>query len=257
MRLALVLVVLASCVISDDDEPIERCGDGIVDQGEACDDGNAVAGDGCSACVVDVQQRMVNVSWQFRALTTASDTSCPAGAENAVVSTAQVDVAGVVIGSERSDPFPCSVGAGGIPREVDENGGLVRTRVRFAGPGGAWGESLPEVVDVMEMDRDVPFVLFTDAGYVELEWSLDGVSCADDEIEDIEVTSTSATKTYVDHFACEEGRGLTGGVIAGGYSVRVRAMSQDTEVASGTAAGVVVEDHNRVTEVGVIDLVRP
>jgi len=28
---------------------VPRCGDGVLDGGEACDDGNAVPGDGCSA----------------------------------------------------------------------------------------------------------------------------------------------------------------------------------------------------------------
>src|SRR5262249_9179508 len=31
---------------------LERCGDGVVDQGEACDDGNANPSDGCDACAV-------------------------------------------------------------------------------------------------------------------------------------------------------------------------------------------------------------
>jgi cysteine-rich repeat protein len=30
-----------------------RCGDGIIDPGEGCEDGNAVAGDGCDACQVE------------------------------------------------------------------------------------------------------------------------------------------------------------------------------------------------------------
>jgi MYXO-CTERM domain-containing protein len=33
---------------------IEACGDGIADMGEACDDGNTINGDGCSAmCAVE------------------------------------------------------------------------------------------------------------------------------------------------------------------------------------------------------------
>ncbi len=257
MRLAVCLALLGSCVISNDDESDPRCGDGFVDPGEACDDGNSIAGDGCSACVVDIAERMIDVTWQFRALATASNTSCPVGAENAEVSTTQVDVAGAAIGAERTDPFPCSIGAGGIPFEVDERGGLVETSVRFSGPSGSYGASLPEIVDVTLVDREVPFVVFTDAGYVALEWSLSGVSCADDEIDDLEVTTTSTQKTYVDHFACEDAHGLTGGVLAGSYSVTVRAVSQDTEVAAATVTGVVVGDHNRVTSLGVIDLVAP
>jgi cysteine-rich repeat protein len=253
MRFALLCVVFAGCVISDDDELDPRCGDGFVDEGETCDDGNSIADDGCTACVADIADRMVNVTWKFRALATASDTSCPAGAENAEVSTIQVDSSGAAIGTERSDPFPCSVGAGGIPVEVDQLGGLVETRVRFSGPSGAYGASLPEIVDVTVMDQDVPFVVFTDAGYVALEWSLSGVSCIDDEIDEIVVTATGA-RSYVDRFECEDAYGITGGVLPGSYDLTIRATSQDTDVATATVAGVVVGDHNQVTSLGVVDL---
>ncbi len=254
MRFVLPFILLGACVISDDDEVDARCGDGSVDASEACDDGNAIAGDGCTACQIDVVERMVNVRWQFRALTTASDTSCPAGAENAIFSTMQVDASGAAVGPERTDPFPCSVGGGGIPFEVDERGGLVETKVRFAGPNGSYGASLPEIVDVSETDRDVSFVVLTDAGYAALEWALANVSCVDDAIDDIEVTTANAMESYVDHFACEDTRGITGGVLAGAYSVEVRAMSGESEVASAVV-GATIGPRNQVTALGVIDLV--
>lgn len=252
-----LLAMLASCVFSDDDEVATRCGDGFVDEGETCDDGNSIAGDGCTACVIDVAERTIDVSWQFRSLAMASDTSCPASATMAVVSTTRVDATGAAIDVERTDPFPCAVGAGGIPFEVDPRGGLVDVRVRFEGPGGSYGSSLPEIVDVTEMDRDVPFVVFTDAGYLSLEWSLANLSCIDDDIDEIVVTSTSATKTYVDRFACEDTRGLTGGVLADTYDVTIRATSQDADVATATVSPTIVGDRNRVTSLGVVDLVAP
>ena len=259
-RLAWLLgptALVSACVISNDDTVDPRCGDGFVDQGEACDDGNSVADDGCTACVFDLAERQIDVTWRFRALATASDTTCPAGAENAIASTTQVDASGAALGPERTDPFPCSVGAAGIPVAVDQRGGLIETRVRFAGPSGTYGASLPQIVDVTAMDAAVPFVVFTDAGYVALEWSLSGVSCADDEIDDLEVTTSNATRTYVDHFTCEDGQGITGGVLAGTYSVVVRALTADVEVATAMASPVEVADHNTVTSVGVIDLVAP
>lgn len=260
MHYVLVLGLVAGCVISDDDVT-SACGDGLVDPGEACDDGNAVAGDGCTACRVDVQERMLGVRWSFRVLATGSETPCPAGAENAVVSTTRVDAAGAVLGSERADPFACSLGAAGIPVEVDALGGLVQASVRFAGPSGGWGASLPEIVDLGAMDREVAFVVLTDAGYLGLAWELIGAACAgeDASVDDIEVTSAGAQRTYVDHFACEAGRGgvVTPGVLAGTYVVTVRAKSGDAEVAAATVTGVVVGDHNRVTPLGVIDLVAP
>ena len=45
---------LGVCQVHTWQEAGSRCGTGAVGLGEACDDGNQVNGDGCSACVVDV-----------------------------------------------------------------------------------------------------------------------------------------------------------------------------------------------------------
>ncbi len=43
-----------SATCSPEGEPVlGSCGDGVVGEGEDCDDGNAVAGDGCDACVFE------------------------------------------------------------------------------------------------------------------------------------------------------------------------------------------------------------
>ena len=53
--LALMLGLLG---VTSGCEATERCGDGVVDDAEACDDGNQLAGDGCSAsCEPDDDRR--------------------------------------------------------------------------------------------------------------------------------------------------------------------------------------------------------
>ena len=42
------LVVVASAVFESSAIKLAGCGDGIIDHGEECDDGNTVSGDGCS-----------------------------------------------------------------------------------------------------------------------------------------------------------------------------------------------------------------
>ena len=32
-----------------------KCGDGVIDAGEVCDDNNFIVGDGCSNCTVDTE----------------------------------------------------------------------------------------------------------------------------------------------------------------------------------------------------------
>src|SRR5688572_27098565 len=55
----LLLAVLATGLLSltgCSGDSREVCGDGVVDEGEQCDDGNAAAGDGCSsACRAEVE----------------------------------------------------------------------------------------------------------------------------------------------------------------------------------------------------------
>jgi len=52
-KLVFLCGVLASgCIITSSEDPV--CGDGAVDSGEQCDDGNNVSGDGCSAtCAIE------------------------------------------------------------------------------------------------------------------------------------------------------------------------------------------------------------
>ncbi|MCL2326794.1 MAG: DUF4215 domain-containing protein, partial [Proteobacteria bacterium] len=44
-----VVCLLGTCLVFGCDDDKGQCGDGILDKGEACDDGNTVSGDGCSA----------------------------------------------------------------------------------------------------------------------------------------------------------------------------------------------------------------
>jgi cysteine-rich repeat protein len=54
----LIVAVFAACkvpnAVDGDGQGQARCGDGIVSDNEVCDDGNTIAGDGCSAsCASD------------------------------------------------------------------------------------------------------------------------------------------------------------------------------------------------------------
>ena len=48
-------------------EPISACGNGLIDEGEACDDGNTIEGDGCYDCALDCGNAMLG---EFKDLTT-------------------------------------------------------------------------------------------------------------------------------------------------------------------------------------------
>ena len=48
LPVALSCALVLSGTACGDDGP-DRCGDGVLDQGEQCDDGNRMSGDGCNA----------------------------------------------------------------------------------------------------------------------------------------------------------------------------------------------------------------
>ena len=71
-----------------DATPASACGDGVVDEGEACDDGNTADFDGCNAdCLVtaelrwetDLELGSPQAAWLFRGLVTSDGVFCAAG----------------------------------------------------------------------------------------------------------------------------------------------------------------------------------
>ena len=56
LRLADTVIAL-SATCEDEEEPTPTCGDGTLDAGEQCDDGNNTSGDGCSStCLIEVPE---------------------------------------------------------------------------------------------------------------------------------------------------------------------------------------------------------
>jgi hypothetical protein len=86
----------------------DPCGNGVLDAGEACDDGNAIPYDGCSAsCVIDVDTDGDGVVDQLETdvlgtdPTTADDLSCDGGGDPRLTLT--LDFADTVIEGDRSN----------------------------------------------------------------------------------------------------------------------------------------------------------
>jgi cysteine-rich repeat protein len=61
---ALLLILLSGCSLVIDLPELPLCGDGIVDPGETCDDGNLESGDGCNPGCVAPQERVYNSTIQ-------------------------------------------------------------------------------------------------------------------------------------------------------------------------------------------------
>ena len=70
-----------------------RCGDGVIQDDEACDDGNAVSGDGCADCQVECVDGLIDPDTHRCYLTGAASSwnmiDCPAGYYPATISTTE------------------------------------------------------------------------------------------------------------------------------------------------------------------------
>ncbi len=144
-----VLVLLTACV---DVEPAARCGDGIVDDVEPCDDGNATSGDGCSAaCAAEAR---ITIGWQFvPSLAGPATDACPA-------SVATVEL----VGRNAVRSYPCAQHRGDLLAPV---GATVFARLR-----SATGEVLAESIPQLPAKNGATVAFHADAGYLHLAWQL-------------------------------------------------------------------------------------
>lgn len=254
-------LVLGGCILgSDDPEPV--CGDGHVDAGEACDDGNNISDDGCSACVVDIVPRTLGVAWTLRSASSPTPVACPAGFDTAEVVTQDVASDGTPMGEPRVDVFDCSTGSGMIVFDAS-NVGLVRASVRItSGTGGSvFAESVPATVDLSAGDDELEVAILTDGGYLHVGWTLRGetsgneLTCASVEPDEIVVVSAGSSSMYTDRFACADGEGLTGALPADTYGLSITAEANGEPLGpAGMVFSATVQMGNVITEVGTVEL---
>src|SRR5450432_1635941 len=118
-KLAL-FALLAACGNNNgsggDDVPdaatLAKCGDGHVDPGEQCDDGNSTANDGCTLCMIDAQ-RMAAIDATWMLSTVAGATApCPSGYDTAAVIATPTDSMGGTSGAPLISLLDCSAGMG-------------------------------------------------------------------------------------------------------------------------------------------------
>lgn len=263
--LAVVIALQTGCVLLVDDEPGPACGDGFVDSGEACDDGNSISDDGCSSCSIDVQTRYLRVNWRLRDIATATVTACPASFDTAELVTEQVTVSGEPIGGMTVDVHSCATGGGTVPIQVGQLGGNVRTWVRITnGAGNLYAESLVTTVDLSTADAMIDVGILNDGGYFEVAWTLRGatsgtvLSCSSaDEPDSIELVTTLASPSlaFSDKFTCEDGSGITGGLRAGSYTASLAAVKNDASIGTAPAlTNKLILDRNRVTDLGTVEI---
>jgi cysteine-rich repeat protein len=228
------------------------CGDGRQELPEACDDGNLVPGDGCSAtCRLDAT---VRVSWRLTTL--AGETQpCPDGFDVAEVIAQQHSM---MLPIKRA--FDCSAGTADLVlEELAPIGHDIKVLIKSAS-GQLYGESMIDHIDI-KTETGSSHEIVTDAGKIHVWWKVwlgtqptlcDGVSTVQ-----VAVRDTSGT-IFSQAFPCGGNFGNPFGVTpllpTGSYSVDVSAV-RGTQSASVTLDGIAVPTGGRAVISGTADLV--
>ncbi|HEU0037481.1 MAG TPA: DUF4215 domain-containing protein [Kofleriaceae bacterium] len=242
------------------------CGDGTVQADEECDDGNTISGDGCSSTCLDevAGDALITANWTFKDVATNTVTGCPAGFDTVKVVSQPVDAVGNPVGTPIIDLFNCADGTG-TTAPLPATTYSVHLEVTTATGGVPYASSLSAFVDVTTADATFTTTILNDGGYFAFDWALVGantnnaLTCADvATIDSIEITSTlSGTTTAVaDKFSCAAGTGVTGGLLAGSYTVSIAALNAQNQAlgAPQNQSNAVIQAPNKLTDLGLITL---
>ena len=284
----------AGCIISSGDSSAAFCGDGILDPGESCDDGNNASGDGCSStCGLEATPHTTHATWKIQDISGAN-AGCPVGFDTAIVVSWKVDASGNHIGtctpggspsdSCYLDIFSCAAGqgtTGPIPDTTkfpNATGGTFETFVAITNHSGSmvYAESLSDLEDLRTANGVFPNdpdhlhgTIYNNGGYFTASWTLKGatsnsqLSCSQAGSGGVSILSTvtGGSQAVDDVFKCSDGDNpfiWTGGLLEGSYTVSVSALDTSTPGAAlgqpTNLSNQIIRGQNQVTDLGALVL---
>lgn len=241
-----------------------ECGNGLIDAFEQCDDGDTFSGDGCdSFCQLEPDifpNAFMFVDWQFQDLATGNATTCPTGFD-----TVEITYVGELAQMTIVDLRDCEVGST-TSQELPKDLYTVSLKIQDVTPPIAtYATSLPQQIDLRLTDGTYSTVIFNDAGFFGLSWQLRGattnnvLSCLQAGVETIEITSTGTGAPEVDAILCDAGSAFSTALLPGAYTVAIEANDgAGNAVATATPlTGRTIEAPNVVTDLGTIEISIP
>ena len=216
------------------------CGDGTVDANEDCDDGNAASGDGCSATCTSEQTFDLATAWTFKNVANGQVTGCPTGFPTTRVVSQPVDANGNSNGSPTIDLFTCAAATGTAPLAPARY--KVFLEITNNAGTAVYAQSTPAIVDLRASNVSLATTFANDGGYFAFAWTLRGdatnnvLTCAQASADSVSLlaTVTSSTTATEDLFTCADGAGVTAALLAGSYVVSISALNIGNQ-AVGTA----------------------
>lgn len=200
----------------------DPCGNGRIDELEQCDDGNVVDGDGCSSdCRVEQMSKgFMQVSWVFQDFD-GTATGCPPGFPI-------VEVAAIgEINGIHSERLSC--GDGLVTMTLARDRFAVNAIAKSADLTQTFAISVPQAVDLRFSDAAISTTLFNDAGVFAVAWQFRGaqsnnvLNCSQVNAETIEIATTP--NGTIDVFPCTDGKAFTSVLPVGTYTVSLTART--------------------------------
>jgi hypothetical protein len=201
----------------------------------------------------------ITADWNFKDL--ANDqivTECPPGFDTAAVNSNSVDG-----GEDFVDLYDCGALTGtpdeGYPIDVYS----VFVSIEDTNGTNVFATSLAADVDLTAQDATYQTTILLDGGYFAATWNLvdaatnDPLDCAGaGNPEAIEIRSTTAgtMDLVVDQFTCEDGSGITAGLLAGDYTVSLAAQSGGADLGEPAVIDSSIAPQNEVTDLGTVTL---
>jgi cysteine-rich repeat protein len=198
------------------------CGNGRIDLDEQCDDGNVIDGDGCSSeCRVEQQSKgFMQVGWAFQDFD-GTPTGCPPGFPI-------VEVAAVgEITNIHSERISC--GDGLVTMTLARDRFEVTAIAKSADFTETFAISVPQAVDLRFSDAAISTTLFNDAGVFRVAWQFVGaqsnnvLNCSQVNAETIEIATTP--NGSIDVFPCTDGNAFTSLLPVGTYTLALTAKT--------------------------------
>ena len=170
------------------------CGDGTVDPGEQCDEGasNGTAGAHCS--MTCTAQAYTTANWQIKDVA-GTVQACPQGYDTAALYSQALDANGNPVGQPTIDLFNCADATG---TSAPLAAGVYQSWIAITSHDGTmtYAQSLSATVDLTASDKTFTADIYTDGGYFQWAWNLVGalsgnpVTCAQAMANGAEIVST-------------------------------------------------------------------
>lgn len=277
--LSVIALSFGGCIFVSDDTTTGFCGDGFLDVGETCDDGNNLAGDGCSAVCTSEGATFnspntwgfVNLAFDGGGQLQSTPLACPGGQfDTAAVISQATDGSGNPIGNCGPstpagtcfvDLFNCVDMAGTV---VLPGGNYLRWIAITNNNGSQTYAQTPSAYITVDAATDsFGGTIIDNGGFFSADWQLQRtgtgapLTCAEAQVAGLDLLSTVAVgpaNSVADTFDCDVGSGLTGGLPMGTYTVSVSALDAN-DGALGPPTNLTNEpigELNAITNLGTI-----